>query len=102
MLSITCGGCCGKALRRKLSLFLKKAKKHEGIEKQDVTVQLASCITRSNSHGPVCPHLSYIKDLVSRAGLKVREHTLTSDAVTRRWSSQLEAENGKPEGDGNG
>src|SRR4030042_448977 len=55
-LYLTCGGCCGRPLHRKLSHLLQKIKKKEGVGKDRIVVQFSSCITRDNYHGPPCPH----------------------------------------------
>lgn len=84
ILYLTCGGCCGKAVHRKLSNFLKKAQKNEGIVKDQVVVHLSSCITRDNYHAPRCPHIDYIKALIARFGLDVREDTRISKKAQQR------------------
>jgi predicted metal-binding protein len=84
MLSVTCGGCCGRPLHRILTLLASKIAKTEGIGKERIVVQLSSCITTDNHHGPACPHLDYLKTLVERAGLDLREHTTISATAERR------------------
>ena len=84
MLSLTCGGCCGRALHRKLALLLKKIQKKEGIGKDRIVVQLSSCITKDNYHAPVCPHLDYLKTLISRLGLDIRSDTVISAKSEQR------------------
>jgi len=83
-LTLTCGGCCGRALQRKLANLLEKAKKREGMGKEQFVVQLSSCITLDNHHGPPCPHLDYLKTLISRLGLDIRETTVISKAAEAR------------------
>lgn len=83
-LTLTCGGCCGRALHRKLSLFLRTLKKKEGIEKDRVIVHLSSCITKENFHAPPCPHLDYLKALVQRLGLDLSEDTVISNTAEKR------------------
>ncbi len=75
-LNMTCGGCCGRATHRKLARFIKSIGKKEGIGKDKIVVQLSSCITNDNYHGPPCPHLAYLKTLIERLGLDVREGTM--------------------------
>ena len=75
---ITCGGCCGRALHRKLSNLISKIKKYENIGKELIVVQLSSCITKDNYHGPPCPHLDYLKTLIGKLGLDIRESTTIS------------------------
>lgn len=72
---LTCGGCCGRALHRKLSNLTRQIKKEEGITKDRIVVQLSSCITKDNFHAPPCPHLDYLKTLIARFGLDVCEDT---------------------------
>jgi predicted metal-binding protein len=73
MLAMTCGGCCGKALHRKLTHLVRRAAKDEGMEKGRIVVHLASCITKDNFHSSRCLFVDYLKDLVARAGLECRE-----------------------------
>ena len=84
MLMMTCGGCCGRALQRKLMNLIVKAKQCEAIEKERILVHFSSCITRDNHHGPICPHLDYLKTLVERAGLEYREDTNLSKLSEQR------------------
>ena len=72
---LTCGGCCGRATGRKLSNLLKRLRKDENISRDKVVVQLSSCITKDNFHAPPCPHLDYIRTIISRLGLDLREDT---------------------------
>jgi predicted metal-binding protein len=78
-LYLTCGGCCGRAVHRKLGNLIRKMEKREGVTKEAVTVHLASCITKDNHHGPRCPHLDYLKDIIGRLGLDIREDTAVSE-----------------------
>ena len=82
--SLTCGGCCGRALHRKLSLFLRTIQKHEGIAKDRVAVQFSSCISRANFHAPPCPHRDYLKALVERLKLDWVEDTVISPTAEQR------------------
>ena len=84
-LTMTCGGCCGRAVQRKLSNVVKMARKQEGIEKDDIAVHLSSCITRDNFHGPPCPHLDYLKVMIAdKLGLDVCEDTNISEKAEER------------------
>ncbi len=83
-LSMTCGGCCGRATHRKVARLLRSIEKKEGIGKEQVVVQLSSCITNDNYHGPPCPHLAYIKTLIERFGLDVRDSTVISEKSEHR------------------
>ncbi len=84
ILTVTCGGCCGRATHRKLTLLLRTLKKKEGIEKGAVVVQLSSCITKDNFHAPPCPHLDYLRTLVARIGLDLCESTVIDEKSQRR------------------
>jgi predicted metal-binding protein len=74
-LYLTCGGCCGRALHRKLSSLIRRIKALEGTGKDRIVVQLSSCITKDNFHAPPCPHLDYLKRLIAKLGLDIREDT---------------------------
>lgn len=63
-LHFTCGGCCGRAVHRKMLDVIRTIKKNEGITKGEIAVHLASCITKDNFHGPVCPHLDYLTVMI--------------------------------------
>lgn len=77
-LYMTCGGCCGRPLHRKLSHLIHKIKAKEGIEKDRIVVQLSSCITNDSYHGPACPHLDYLKELIAKLQLDICETTSIS------------------------
>ena len=81
---MTCSGCCGRAVHRKLTLLKRKLKKKEQIEKDKIVVQLSSCMTKDNYHAPPCPHLDYIKELISRIGIDVMEDTFISETSEKR------------------
>ena len=84
MIFMTCGGCCGRALHRKLTHLARKIKKSEGMERERIIVQLSSCITKDNHHGPGCPHLGYLRQLIARAGLDAQEGTSVSETAEKR------------------
>jgi predicted metal-binding protein len=84
VMNMTCGGCCGRALHRKLTSLLRTMKKKEGLQKGDVVVQFSSCITKDNFHAPPCPHLDYLKSLIERIGIDFRQDTVISDLSERR------------------
>ena len=81
---LTCGGCCGRALQRKLAHLCARLQKHEGIEKQEVVVQLSTCITKASHHGSVCPHLDSLKTAIARLGLDFMEDTRISPRAQAR------------------
>ena len=84
MIFMTCGGCCGRALHRKLTLLARKIKKSEGMEKDKIVVQLSSCIVKDNYHGPACPHLGYLRQLIARVGLDAQDGTSISETAEKR------------------
>jgi len=84
VMMMTCGGCCGLAVQRKLTHLARMLKKHEGVVRDRILVQLASCITKDNFHGPPCPHLDYIKTLITRAGIGLLEDTAISETSEKR------------------
>ncbi len=89
MLSMTCGGCCGQAVHRKLSNLVRQIKKNEGIAKDRIIVQLSSCITKDNYHSPPCPHLDYLKILIAKLGLDVRDDTYIDEKSEKRRKEGL-------------
>jgi len=91
VLNMTCGGCCGRALHRKLGNLVQKIKAKEGVEKERIVVHLSSCITKDNYHGPPCPHLDYLKALVAKLGLEVREDTWVSKRAEQRRAEGIYA-----------
>lgn len=90
-LYVTCGGCCGRALHRKLANLVQKIGANEGVSKDRIVVHLASCITRDNYHGPPCPNLDYLKALIAKIGLDVRADTHLSKRAARRRAEGLYA-----------
>jgi len=89
MLNLTCGGCCGRAVHRKLSNLTRRIKKSEGITKERIVVQLSSCITKDNFHSTPCPHLDYLKGLIAKIGLDICEDTFISEQSEQRRKSGL-------------
>lgn len=68
-ISFTCGGCCGKGVATKLEHFSKKiARFDKGVKKDDIAVHLSSCMVTDNHHFDRCPHVDYIKSIVSKKG----------------------------------
>jgi predicted metal-binding protein len=84
VIHLTCGGCCGRALHRKLTQLKRSLKKHDGIEKDKIVVQLSSCITRDSYHATPCPHKDYIKALIEKIGLDYRENTVIDEKTEKR------------------
>jgi len=83
-INLTCGGCCGRALQRKLINLKNQIRKREGIEKDRIVIQLSSCMTKDSYHGPKCPHLDYIKELIARLDIDTREDTRISAKSQQR------------------
>jgi len=82
---LTCGGCCGRAVQRKLTHLARLLKKQEGMDRDRIVVQLSSCITKDNFHSPRCMFADYMKELIARAGFECREDThLSPQAEGRR------------------
>jgi len=84
VINLTCGGCCGRALHRKLTLLKRSLKKREGIEMDKVVVQLSSCISKDNYHATPCPHRDYIKELIEKIGIDYREATVIDEKSEKR------------------
>jgi len=84
MIFMTCGGCCGRAVHRKLANLIKKIGRAESIGKDRLMVQLSSCITKDNYHGPPCPHLDCLKTVVGKLGLDLAEGTAISSKAEQR------------------
>ncbi len=86
-LTMTCGGCCGRALHRKLGHLRRKLASKEKIEKDRVVVQFSSCVALESFHGPACPHLDYLKALVAKQGLDLALGTQISEKTEERRKS---------------
>lgn len=82
--AMSCGGCTGRAVLRKLQNLKNNLKKREQIEPEAIVVHLSTCITRASHHGPRCPHIDYIKGQAARAGLDCVEDSRISDAAEKR------------------
>ncbi len=89
MLNMTCGGCCGRAVHRKLSNLARRIRKEEDIGKDRIIVQLSSCMTKDNFHSSPCPHLDYLKGLIAKLGLDVREDTFIYEKSEKRRKEGL-------------
>ena len=84
VINLTCGGCCGRALHRKLSLLKRSLKKYENIEKDKILVQFSSCITKDNYHATPCPHKDYLISLVEKIGIDYRQDTVIEEKSEKR------------------
>lgn len=91
-ITMSCGGCPGRAAHRKLINLRKNMKKREDLDKDVVMVHLSSCITRSNHHGPRCPHVDYIKEAITRAGLEYVEDSRLSPTSEKRRAQGMYCE----------
>lgn len=84
-ISLTCGGCCGRAIHRKLSNLIKQIKKKEDIDKDQIQVHLSSCISFDSYHGGECPHKDYLKNLIcDKLKLNCIEGSRISDLTEKR------------------
>jgi len=79
VLYTTCGGCCGRGVHRRVNNLLKNIKKAEKISKNKIVVKLSSCITKENYHGPACPHLEYLQDVIGKLGVDVSLDTVINE-----------------------
>ena len=86
---LTCGGCCGKAVHRKLALLLRRIKKYENTDRSGILVQLASCITKDNHHSTPCPHIDYLKILINKLNLDIALDTSISKKSEKRREAGL-------------
>ncbi len=89
IINLTCGGCCGRALHRKLTQLKRSLKKHDNIETDKIVVQLSSCITRDNYHAAPCPHKDYIKALIEKIGLNYCENTVIDEKTEKRTAEGI-------------
>lgn len=88
-MAISCGGCPGTAVLRKLINLKRNLKKRENLDSGIAVVHLSTCITRSNHHGPRCPHIDYIKGQVERAGFDCVEDSRISPLAEKRREEGL-------------
>ena len=63
-LYLTCGGCCGRAVHRKVHDLIAAIREEEGVKKDKIAVHLSSCITKESYHGPKCPHVDYLTTMI--------------------------------------
>ena len=63
-LYLTCGGCCGRAVHRKVYNLIAAIREEEGVKKDRIAVHLSSCVTKESYHGPKCPHVDYLKTMI--------------------------------------
>jgi predicted metal-binding protein len=85
IITLTCGGCCGRAVHRKLSHLIKRLKRFEKIDKDKIMVHLSSCIAFDNYHGPVCPHKQYLKTIIeNKLELELVEGSKVSTLAAKR------------------
>ena len=85
IITLTCGGCCGRAINRKLNDLIKRLKRNEKIDKSKIAVHLSSCIAFDNYHGPACPHKQYLKTLIEeKLGLDLVEGSKISAGAAKK------------------
>ena len=90
--AMSCGGCPGRPVLRKLMNLKHNLKKRESLTPDFAVVHLSTCITRSSHHGPRCPHIDYIKGQVARAGFDCVEDSRLSDLAIRRRAEGMYAD----------
>ncbi|HWR39249.1 MAG TPA: CGGC domain-containing protein [Patescibacteria group bacterium] len=84
-ISFTCGGCCGKGIAAKLEHLAKKLKKKTDVTPEQVVIHLASCMTSDNHHYDRCPHVDYIKQMLTKKGFhQVVESSYISGGATKK------------------
>ncbi len=83
-MSMECGGCCGKRVTRKFSNLKKQLKKSEIKFPEDVVAHLSSCISKENFHSPPCPHVEYIRTLLGRHKLAIKDGSTVSETARKR------------------
>lgn len=89
-ISFTCGGCCGKSIATKLEHLSKKLKSKNNIQKDEVAVHLSSCMATDNYHYDRCPHIDYIKAIISKKGYNtVVDGSYISKAAEIKRSEQI-------------
>lgn len=88
-LPMSCGGCPGRSLERKLMNLKKGLKKRENRGLEGVRVHLATCITRNSRHGAKCPHLAALKQQIEIAGLPWVEDSRISPLAEKRRAEGL-------------
>jgi predicted metal-binding protein len=88
-ISLTCGGCCGRAVHRKLSNLLKQISKKENIKKDEIQVHLSSCISFDSYHGGACPNKEYLTLICDKLGLDCIEGSRISDLTKKRRKDGL-------------
>ena len=89
-LTMTCGGCCGRAVQRKLRHLVKRIKKTEDVEKDQLIVHLSSCIAFDNSHGPPCPHKEYLRTMIcDKLGLDMVEGTRMNEQAVEELKKRM-------------
>jgi len=84
LLTLTCGGCCGRSLHRKLINLIQLSHKRDQIDRSQIRVHLSTCISKENHHGPVCPHIDYLKALIAKLNLQLVEDTWISKTAHKR------------------
>lgn len=79
-----CGGCPGRRIGRSAAHLAKRAKKKADVEKDEIIIHLASCITTDNGHYPPCPHVDYIMEILKRKGIKVKKGSYRSKTAQKK------------------
>lgn len=83
-LPFSCGGCPGRRVSRLAANLKSRLSKEAGIEPAEIVVHLSACVVNESGHYPPCPHLDYIKTILTRKGLKLVEGTYVSATSEER------------------
>jgi len=94
---LTCGGCCGKAVHRKINDLIRMIKIKEEIDRSRIIVHLASCIAKDSYHGPPCPHIDYLRTMIKeKLSLDLLEYTTISEIAEERRKKGVYTESLNP------
>jgi len=80
----SCGGCPGRRVSRLVAHLKRLLGREADIEPDEIAVHLSACVVNESSHYPPCPHLDYIKTILTRKGLTVVEGTYLSATAEKR------------------
>jgi len=58
--------------------------KEAGIQPTEIAVHLSACVVNESGHYPPCPHLDYVKTILSRKGLRAVEGAYLSASTEER------------------
>jgi predicted metal-binding protein len=87
----TCGGCPGRRISRLMAQLKDSMRKKLALEPGRIAVHLSSCVVNDSGHYPPCPHVEYMKAILSRKGCNVVEGSYISQNSERRRQEGLYA-----------